>query len=214
MPTEFCPRCGTARTGAFRFCRSCQFDFEGQGPEADPVIEPSWSVVPRPPASTPISPPPAEPSKPEAPQSSKSVSPAAIIAIVAVIAVLIDGAVFLTRGGGTASVSPENLPPAGTIWFGSNFDPNTFAIAGRLASVTTNQGFSFVAHLTRPIDASAMGMRISWNGQVVATNAVNAKGTGDVWGFTPAPIFSAGTWKYELTDVGGNVLASGSITVN
>ena len=25
---EFCPRCGTQRTGAFRYCRSCQFDFD------------------------------------------------------------------------------------------------------------------------------------------------------------------------------------------
>jgi hypothetical protein len=26
--TEFCPKCGNARIGAFRFCRSCGFDFE------------------------------------------------------------------------------------------------------------------------------------------------------------------------------------------
>jgi hypothetical protein len=28
MPGEFCPRCGTARTGAFRFCRGCGLDLE------------------------------------------------------------------------------------------------------------------------------------------------------------------------------------------
>ncbi len=28
MTSEFCPQCGVARTGAFRYCRSCQFDFE------------------------------------------------------------------------------------------------------------------------------------------------------------------------------------------
>jgi hypothetical protein len=28
MATEFCPRCGLPRTGAFRFCRACQFDFD------------------------------------------------------------------------------------------------------------------------------------------------------------------------------------------
>lgn len=26
--TEFCPRCGVARTGVLRFCRGCAFDFE------------------------------------------------------------------------------------------------------------------------------------------------------------------------------------------
>jgi hypothetical protein len=29
MAGEFCPRCGAARTGAFKFCRGCGFDFEG-----------------------------------------------------------------------------------------------------------------------------------------------------------------------------------------
>lgn len=29
MATEYCPRCGAPRTGAFRFCRGCQFDFDG-----------------------------------------------------------------------------------------------------------------------------------------------------------------------------------------
>lgn len=28
MATELCPQCGTARIGSFRFCRSCQFDFD------------------------------------------------------------------------------------------------------------------------------------------------------------------------------------------
>lgn len=28
MATEFCPQCGNRRTGAFRFCRSCGFDFD------------------------------------------------------------------------------------------------------------------------------------------------------------------------------------------
>jgi micrococcal nuclease len=27
--SEFCPQCGSTRTGAFRFCRSCRFDFDG-----------------------------------------------------------------------------------------------------------------------------------------------------------------------------------------
>lgn len=34
MTLEFCPRCGTGRTGAFRYCRSCAFDFEGPAAEA------------------------------------------------------------------------------------------------------------------------------------------------------------------------------------
>lgn len=28
MASTFCPTCGTRRVGAFRYCRSCQFDFD------------------------------------------------------------------------------------------------------------------------------------------------------------------------------------------
>ena len=62
------------------------------------------------------------------------------------------------------------------------------------------------------MDASALAIRTSWNGQLVSTVAVTAKGSGDVWGFSPGPLFMAGEWKYDLTDIGGNVLASGTIT--
>jgi len=31
MTSEFCPKCGAARTGAFKFCRGCGFDFEAGG---------------------------------------------------------------------------------------------------------------------------------------------------------------------------------------
>jgi micrococcal nuclease len=41
---DFCPRCGAARIGAFRFCRGCQFDFDTIGTTAGgarvPIVEP------------------------------------------------------------------------------------------------------------------------------------------------------------------------------
>jgi hypothetical protein len=62
----FCPRCGTARTGSFRFCRSCGLDLEapgGAGPAGPPSEEPP--VAPRvqlPAPSTTAAPPSASPS--------------------------------------------------------------------------------------------------------------------------------------------------------
>jgi hypothetical protein len=38
----FCPNCGTARQGAFRFCRSCGLDFDAV-PEAPPKL--AWAVA-------------------------------------------------------------------------------------------------------------------------------------------------------------------------
>ena len=42
MPGEFCPQCGNARVGQFRFCRTCQFDFDtlGAAPAAVAPIGP------------------------------------------------------------------------------------------------------------------------------------------------------------------------------
>jgi len=31
MPSDFCPQCATPRTGSFRYCRSCKFDYDGGG---------------------------------------------------------------------------------------------------------------------------------------------------------------------------------------
>jgi hypothetical protein len=111
----------------------------------------------------------------------------------------------------STTVSPD-VPPAGQVWFGQSFDPATFAISGRQTTVGANQPFSMVAHLTRTMDAAKLAIRAYFNDALVATAPVNATGSGDVFGFSPGPLYAAGSWRYDLVDVGGNVLASGSVT--
>jgi peptidoglycan/LPS O-acetylase OafA/YrhL len=41
VATEFCPQCGNRRTGSFRFCRSCGFDFDATTKRAVEVSRPS-----------------------------------------------------------------------------------------------------------------------------------------------------------------------------
>ena len=53
MSAAFCPSCGTARTGSFRFCRSCGFDFDTLGAAAPvalppPVAPSAWASPPAP----------------------------------------------------------------------------------------------------------------------------------------------------------------------
>src|SRR4051794_33368987 len=38
--SEFCPSCGGERTGAFRFCRHCRFDFDAVAPEPVVAVQP------------------------------------------------------------------------------------------------------------------------------------------------------------------------------
>jgi hypothetical protein len=113
-------------------------------------------------------------------------------------------------GGGT---DPIDLPPAGTIWFGRSFDTETFAISGRTDTVSATETFALVASLGRVVDGEDLNFRTSVDGQTVSNQAANASGSGDVWGFTYGPVFQPGVWTIELTDFGGNVLASGRVTV-
>jgi hypothetical protein len=67
MAFSFCPRCGTPRLGAFRFCRQCELDFDALNfsPTADqapPAILATPAAQPSPPAT--LSAPAAQPSPP------------------------------------------------------------------------------------------------------------------------------------------------------
>ncbi len=43
-PAAFCPRCGAARAGAFRFCRGCGLDLDAQAaPASAPQSAPAWT---------------------------------------------------------------------------------------------------------------------------------------------------------------------------
>jgi hypothetical protein len=71
---ERCPSCQTARVGAFRYCRSCGFDYEA-GP---PLARTGGLVAPPPTAPRPVVPSPSEPARPSTePHPAASDQPAA-----------------------------------------------------------------------------------------------------------------------------------------
>ena len=47
MAKEFCPQCGSARTGSFRFCRSCGFDYDEADAQVAQSASPSPQSVPK-----------------------------------------------------------------------------------------------------------------------------------------------------------------------
>lgn len=120
--------------------------------------------------------------------------------------------VLLLAACTSTTTTSANVPPPGQIWFGSSFDPKTGVVSGRTDTVGSNAPFSFVAHLAKPTDGAKLVIRTYWSGKLVGTTPSGLTGNSDVWGFTPGPLGEPGAWRYELTDVGGNVLASGTIT--
>ena len=115
-----------------------------------------------------------------------------------------------------------NLPPAGAIWFGESFDPETFEISGETTSVDVADTFGVVASLEEDVEAADLAWRVTFEGQVTIESATNPEfapkelkngtGNGDMYGFTMGPLLAAGEWRFEWTDFAGNVLASGDAT--
>lgn len=113
--------------------------------------------------------------------------------------------------GCSTTISGANTPPAGTIWFGQSFDPNTFEIRGKTDTVKASVPFAAVAGIGRTVAGDQMNMRVYLDGMLVSTQGLSWTGSGSVWGWSLGPLYQSGSWRYELTDVGGNVLAGGQV---
>ena len=77
LEVRFCPQCGTRRTGYFRFCGRCGFDFDDL--RIGPVSE-ATAAPPRPEPTTPIWPPPAQWPPPDALTAPEVALPAEVVA--------------------------------------------------------------------------------------------------------------------------------------
>jgi hypothetical protein len=109
------------------------------------------------------------------------------------------------------NVAAQDIPPAGGIWFGKSFDPTTFVLTGKHSSVGTQEPSAFVAHLTKSIEGTVT-VRASLDGTFVGATDVPLTGSGQVMGLTLGALVTPGQWTYDVVDVGGNVLASGTVT--
>jgi hypothetical protein len=136
-----------------------------------------------------------------------------IVAVVVIAALVLEASGVITGGGASGRAPSGDLPPAGSIWFGSTFDRTTFVLGGRTTIVGTDAPFSFVARLTRSTRGSEMAMRWSRDGSLATKSALGWDGEGEVWGGTTGPLSEAGDWRLELTDLDGNTLASGTLVV-
>ena len=112
-------------------------------------------------------------------------------------------------GGGPTSA---DLPLAGEVWFGASFDSTTFELRARATTAPPGQTFALVAHLRQTTSMSNASLRISLDGTTYVNQALGLSGEGDIFGVTYTPPV-AGTYRFDVADVGGNVLASGTIMV-
>jgi len=117
--------------------------------------------------------------------------------------------VYVMTGG--LLPSAPNIPPAGTIWFGTSFDQDTFDVHGRLASVGADDTFFMVGQLTRSVAGSRLVIRAYLDGELITVAWTLRTDEAGIWAFSLGPLIGPGTWRYEIADIGGSVLASGQI---
>ncbi len=224
MAGEHCPSCGQARIGFFRFCRRCAFDFDTL-----PRIR-SARPVPWPDTTGPgvaslasVAPPYRAPDATARASTTRRIGGRTPPAgghrwlrrillfglVVECLLVLAVAAGLITVG---RSAGFDQLPPAGSIWFGGTFDSQAFRLSERLTTVPAADGFALLAHLNRSGSSTELSLRASLNGAVVASQGVQWQGYGDAWWGRHGPLGEPGAWTLELVDLGGSVLASGSVT--
>jgi len=112
--------------------------------------------------------------------------------------------------GGLLPRAPS-IPPAGTIWFGTSFNQDTFDVQGRLAFVGPDDTFFMVGQLTRSVAGSRLVIRAYLDGDLIHVAWTMRTDEAGIWAFSLGPLIGPGTWRYEIADIGGSVLASGQI---
>ena len=113
-------------------------------------------------------------------------------------------------------MQPAGIPPAGQVWFGAGYDPDTLAVCGRTTTVRTNAAFVVVAHFAQAHSTIDLTLTIFKNGLYQSRHSGSelGSGIGDLYEFATDGIDSEGVWKYAFTNPGGDLLASGRMTVS
>lgn len=137
--------------------------------------------------------------------------------------VWIVGLFFLLGGGGLISLlagrqpgptaTSSVVPPAGVIWFGSSFDTDTLALRGRTTGTPIRGQVALVAHMFR--DQSDPIVKLVHNGEELTSWNVALGGSYPAFGqvINSGVLYEAGPYTFRVMDVGGNVLAEGTLTV-
>lgn len=183
VPADACPVCGSPRRARARYCRQCKADF--------------WRVAA---------------SEPTRPRPGRRLRRSGLLVVGVLLGIAVAIAILV---GGEMGRQPQGTVPApGEIWFGETYDRATFVVDGRTGTLRPNARFAMVAHPTRPVEALSILLRVFRDGALVRTTGPDARwDSGEMLGFTLTAPLAQGTWRYEVTDLAGTMLATGTVQV-
>lgn len=124
-------------------------------------------------------------------------------------------ALSLAGCGGGGTVPAQDVPPAGTIWFGTAYDTASFALTSQGTSFRVGTQLAIVANLGRDVGNERITIHAPVGGTDVAVGFADmTSGNQVIADIIPgAEMAVAGAEPFSVQDSGGNVLATGSITL-
>lgn len=121
----------------------------------------------------------------------------------------------LVAACGGRPVAADDVPPAGSMWFGSSFDTTTFAMTGRTTTIRFGSQVAYVAHLTRPSTGESFVLSLDIGGLPATWPGGQLEPGDEIMGqvLPAAEIYQPGPLTVRVVDAGGTTLAEGTVTI-
>jgi hypothetical protein len=118
---------------------------------------------------------------------------------------------------GAGSVTNGDTPPGSTVFFGSAYDPATFAVSGKTSRVKLGDAVVAVGKALAPVDGTGVQLELKLNGKAKPKRAPDAMDNPASASFFASDLsgdgLTAGTWIVSFVNAQGRVLASGFLSV-
>jgi hypothetical protein len=130
-------------------------------------------------------------------------------------ALAVTACLTLAGCGGGGTVPAQDVPPAGTIWFGTAYDVTTFHLTGHATSFPLGQQVALVARMSRAMGNERVEIDLTTSGIRLPVGYTSFTPGNDIAAELVPPNYLTipGQIAFQAQDAGGNVLAIGTITI-
>lgn len=118
---------------------------------------------------------------------------------------------------GAAPVTNGVLPPGSSVYFGSAYDPTSFAVAGKTTRIKPGDTVVAVGKALAPVDGIGIMLELKLNGKAKPQRAPDAIDSPAAASFFASDLtadgLTAGMWIVSFVNAQGRVIASGFLSV-
>jgi hypothetical protein len=122
-----------------------------------------------------------------------------------------------SAGGGGAPVANGALPPGSSVYFGSAYDPTTFAVADRSTKAKVGAPIVAVGKALAPVDGTDIKLQLTLNGQSKPLRAPDKMDNPSSASLFASDLsndnLTPGTWIVSFVNGNNRVIASGFLSV-